>query len=276
MDPRERLRWPPRLLLCFHAVDDGWPDPSLSIGTERFASIVRSLVRAGYRGETFSAVVAADGAEPLVAITFDDAFTSVATGAAPVLEQVGWPGTVFVPTEPALEGGWMYWIDPVIRARHADSTRQLAPEQLALLAGRGWELGSHSRTHRLLSRLDDAELADELTRSRAEVSAIAGDCTAISYPWGEVDDRVVAAARRAGYTSGSGLAGRFSWDDPLRTPRIAIAGVDGASRVALKTSRAFWAARRSAAWSLLEQARGLRGERDRGAVPLGERLRRRR
>jgi peptidoglycan/xylan/chitin deacetylase (PgdA/CDA1 family) len=170
----------------------------------------------------------------------------------------------------------MYWIDPAVRARHAEATRQLSPEQLATLTGHGWEIGSHSRTHRLLSRLDDGELDDELARSRDEVIEMVGSCTAISYPWGEVDERVVAAAGRAGYSSGTGLAGRYRWTDPLRMPRIAIAGVDGSFRITMKTSQAFWLARRSVAWSLLETARGLAGERDRGAVPLGERLRLRR
>ncbi len=276
MGLRERLRWPPKLLLCFHAVDDSWPDPSLSIEVAAFADLLDTLNRAGYRGETFSAVAKERVTEPAVAITFDDAFASVASLAAPILADHGWPATVFVPTEPALSGGWMYWIDPAVRARHPGATRQLSPEQLVELAGRGWEIGSHSRTHRLLSRLDDGELDDELARSRAEVIEIAGSCTAVSYPWGEVDDRVVAAARRAGYDSGTGLAGRYCWTDSMRVPRIALGRADGSLRVAVKTSRAFWLARRSWAWSLLETARGLGGERDRGALPVGERLRLRR
>jgi len=276
MGLRERLRWPPKLLLCFHAVDDTWADPSLSVRAETFARLLQTLDAAGYRGATFSSVVGWRQRQPVVAITFDDAFTSVARIAAPILERVGWPGTVFVPTEPALEGGWMYWIDPAVRAEHAEAMRQLSAEQLSALAEAGWEIGSHSRTHRLLSRLDDEELGAELSLSRAELAGIAGACTAISYPWGEVDPRVVDAARQAGYASGTGLAGRYRWDDPMVMPRIAIDGVDGAFRTALKTSRPFWLARRTPAWSLLERARGLTGDRDRGAVPLGARLLRRR
>ena len=268
-----RLRWPKRLFLCFHAVDGTWLDPGLSVAPEVFGFLIASLAAAGYRGETFSSVVAATGSDRLVAVTFDDAYTSVATQAAPILDDVGWPASVFVPTAPIFDGGSMYWIGAGVRDRHPTATSQLTPEQIRDLASRGWEVGSHSRTHRLLSRLTPAELDDELARSRDEVVSLTGSCAAIAYPWGEVDSRVVDAARRAGYLTGSGLSGRFTWSDPLRTPRVAIHGVDGRLRFALKTSQAMWALRATPLWSILEDLRGLSGARDQGRLPLRSRIR---
>ena len=84
---------PSKLLLCFHAVDDSWPDPGLCVPVAGSESAIAHLEQAGYRGETFSTVVAAPPDERLVAVTFDDAFVSVATAAAPILELRGWPGT---------------------------------------------------------------------------------------------------------------------------------------------------------------------------------------
>jgi L-amino acid N-acyltransferase YncA len=80
-------------------------------------------------------------------------------------------------------------------------------------------------------------------------------CRAISYPWGEVDDRVVAAARRAGYETGSGLVGRFTRGDPMRVPRFPVSAADGALRYRFKTSQLGWRARGTRAWPVLEQAR---------------------
>jgi len=267
----ERLRWPTRLLLCFHAVDETWPDPSLSVPPERFSSFLDELRRAGYRGTTFSAAIAAPRGERVVAITFDDAYTSVRRVAAPLLDSVGWPATVFVPTQPMLEGSWMEWLGSDIYAEHPVATAQLTPDDLRALVAQGWEVGSHGRTHRLLSRLDDRELEEELSRSREELAGIAGACTSVSYPWGEVDSRVVEAARRVGYTSGSGLAGSYTWDDPLRTPRALIAGSDGRRRFALKASRPLWAVRSTPLWDLAEAARGLKGARDEDTTSLLQR-----
>ena len=157
-----RLRWPKRLFLCFHAVDATWLDPGLSVAPDVFTLLIASLAAAGYRGETFSSVVAATGSDRLVAVTFDDGFTSVATQAAPILDDVGWPASVFVPTAPIFDGGSMYWIGAGVRDLHPTATSHVTPEQIRDLASRGWEVGSHSRTHRLLSRLTPAELDHEL------------------------------------------------------------------------------------------------------------------
>jgi len=261
---------PSKLLLCFHAVDDSWPDPGLSMPASRFESIVSQLEQAGYRAETFGTVVKAPPGERLVAITFDDAFESVATAAAPILEARGWPGTVFVPTA-TMAGEGLYWIDPEVKQRHPTATRQLGREHLSALAERGWEVGSHSHTHSLLSRLSDAELGEELAVSRDIVRSIVGTCDSISYPWGEVDARVVEASRRAGYAAGSGLSGRFTWSDPMRAPRVAVSAVDDSVRFALKVSGAHWHLRGTGVWPAVEALRGMSSERDEAPAPWRQR-----
>jgi peptidoglycan/xylan/chitin deacetylase (PgdA/CDA1 family) len=261
---------PSKLLLCFHAVDDGWPDPGLCVPVARFESAIAHFERAGYRGETFSTVVAAPPDERLVAVTFDDAFVSVATAAAPILEARGWPATVFVPTA-TLDGGGLHWIDPEVGRRHPAATRHLGPEHLRALVEQGWEVGSHSHTHPLLSRLSDADLREELAVSRDILSSIVGTCDSISYPWGEVDARVVEASRRAGYAAGSGLSGRFTWNDPMRAPRVAVSAVDDSFRFALKVSGTHWNLRATGVWPAVEAFRGMSGKRDEAPAPWRQR-----
>jgi peptidoglycan/xylan/chitin deacetylase (PgdA/CDA1 family) len=269
------LSWPRRLLLCFHAVDATWPDASLYVPPERFARFLERLSHAGFHGATLGEIARDRGRDRLVAITFDDAYTSVHGIAAPLLDRLGWPATVFVPTAPLVDGTPLYWVGSDIQARHPVATAQLGWAELADLARRGWEIGSHSRTHRLLSRLDDAELTLELAGSREEITAAVGRCDSVSYPWGEVDERVAVAARRIGYSAGSGLAGQFTWSDELRLPRVAIAGDDGPYRFGLKSSRAFWALRATPLWHALDAARGLRGARDADPVTPPRKLARR-
>ena len=67
---------------------------------------------------------------------------------------------------------------------------------------------------------------------------------------------VMDAARRAGYTTGSGLAGRFTFGDPMRVPCVAIADADGTrAGFGLKVSPLFWRIRASPAWVLVERSR---------------------
>jgi len=75
--------------------------------------------------------------------------------------------------------------------------------QIAALARAGHEIGSHTRTHPILTQLDDAALRLELAGSRAELEAQLGvPPRSVAYPNGDADERVTRAAAAAGYTAG--------------------------------------------------------------------------
>jgi glycosyltransferase involved in cell wall biosynthesis len=79
----------------------------------------------------------------------------------------------------------------------------LSNEEVRRMAAGGVYFGSHSVNHRILPRLTDDELHEEIDRSREEIAAITGyRTTAFSYPNGDFDERVAGHVRRAGYTTG--------------------------------------------------------------------------
>lgn len=240
------------IALAYHAVTDAWPHP-LATAPDRFRRQIGQLAARGFRGVTLSEI--ADGVDgDAVAVTFDDGFASVATVGKPILDAVGWPGTVYVVTDAVDRGAPMRHIGGDDDS-HAPERVPLTWDAVESLAAAGWEIGSHTCTHRVLSQLGDHEIRTELERSRAAVLAHAGACRSISYPLGELDDRVIGAARAAGYTSGSGLAGRYRRNDPMAVPRVAIDGGDDDRRFAVKTSAVFAAVRSTPVWTLLDRVR---------------------
>ncbi len=250
------MRWAARLGLTYHAITTSWDD-ELALPPASFEAQVRRIARAGYRGVTFSALAAEPSARGTVAITFDDAFSSVFEHAAPLLEELGWPATVFVSTGAVERDEPMRWLLDTDSPEPSDLSqlRPLTWGQIESLAARGWEIGSHSVSHPLLSTLAPAARREELVVSRKVIVEHVGDCVSVSYPWGEVNDVVAEAARQAGYTAGGGLAGRFHSGDPMRVPRFAVARRDDGLRIALKTSAPVWAARRSPLWLALNRLR---------------------
>jgi peptidoglycan/xylan/chitin deacetylase (PgdA/CDA1 family) len=119
---------------------------------------------------------------------------------------------------------------------HAHELRCLGWDELAALADRGWEIGSHTVTHPRLTRLDDEQLAAELSESKRAVEEhLGGACRSLAYPYGDEDARVVAAARRAGYVAAAALPSHPHGDEPLRWPRIGAYRHDGLLRLATKT-----------------------------------------
>jgi peptidoglycan/xylan/chitin deacetylase (PgdA/CDA1 family) len=223
------------VVLCYHAVSDDWPS-SLAVRPRQLRAQVAHLLRRGYRPATFSAAVAGRG---MLAVTFDDAFASVGSLALPVLRDLGVPATIFVPTAFPDSRGPLVWpgLEQWRGGPHADELACLGWDDLAALAECGWEIGSHTVTHPLLTQLDDQRLAAEVSESKRAVETRLGrTCSSIAYPYGDEDGRVVAAARRAGYAAAAALSSRPHGDERLRWPRIGVYRGDGLLRLAAKTA----------------------------------------
>jgi peptidoglycan/xylan/chitin deacetylase (PgdA/CDA1 family) len=119
---------------------------------------------------------------------------------------------------------------------HADALRCLSWEQAGDLLQRGWEIGSHTCSHPFLTQCDDETLERELTVSREVIEKRLGSCSTIAYPYGDHDERVMAATRAAGYTLAGSLPAVLSHPEPMAWPRAGIWRDDPAWRVWLKTS----------------------------------------
>ena len=225
------------LVLCYHAVSERW-DADLSVTPERLERQLGLLVARGYRGTTLTAAARERPRGKTLVVTFDDAYRSVAELAFGILSRLGLPGTVFAPTAFIGLERPMKWpgIDVWLGGPHESELRPMSWDQLGMLAEHGWEVGSHTRTHPRLIELDDRSLADELEGSRAACEARIGRCESLAYPYGDHDDRVVEATRRAGYSVACTLPRRLNHTSAMRWPRVGIYYVDDDRRFRLKVS----------------------------------------
>jgi peptidoglycan/xylan/chitin deacetylase (PgdA/CDA1 family) len=191
------------LVLCYHAVSATWP-AALAISPAALRRQLELVLRAGYRGATFTEAVSSLPSRKTVVVTFDDAYSTVLSLARPVLDELGLPGTVFVVTDFADSGRPLEWpgIDQWRDGPHRHELLGLDWQQLRELTSAGWEVGSHTLTHPRLTTLGDDALERELRLSRIVCERELGvPCQAIAYPYGDWDDRVVAAAAAAGYSA---------------------------------------------------------------------------
>jgi peptidoglycan/xylan/chitin deacetylase (PgdA/CDA1 family) len=227
------------LVLCYHAISPTWP-AALSTRLPDFDRQLRYLRRAGYVGATFTRAVTDPPARRVVAVTFDDAYRSVLDLARPVLEAMGWPATVFAPTDFVGSERPMSWpgIEGWLGGPHEHELIPLGWDALRDLSARGWEVGSHTCSHPRLTQLDDAALEHELASSRARVEdELSAPCVAIAYPYGDVDDRVIATALGAGYASGAALPPRWHERRPFEEPRVGVWHGEPLWRFVAKTAR---------------------------------------
>jgi len=238
------------LVLCYHAMSRDW-QAGFSATPDRLETQIGSLLERGYEGASFSDAVSRPPAERTLAITFDDSYRSVIELAAPVLSRLGVPGTVFVPTALAGSERPMAWpgIDHWLGGPHERELMPMSWDELRGLAGAGWEIGSHTRTHPRLPELDATALREELEGSRADIEErIEAPCTSLAFPYGDFDARVVEATRAAGYTAAGGLAGRVRNPGALTWPRVGIYHKDVGLRFRAKAAPAIRRFRATGVW----------------------------
>ncbi|HWX87828.1 MAG TPA: polysaccharide deacetylase family protein [Solirubrobacteraceae bacterium] len=224
------------LVLCYHALSERFP-AQLSTTPELFERQLERLVHRGYRGVTFSQATASPAGRT-VAVTFDDGYRSVLKFGLPVLQALGWPATIFVPTDFIGSDRPMSWpgIDRWLGDEHESELLALGWGDLDTLASQGWEVGSHTCSHPRLTQLEDGLLARELSESKSACELhLKRPCCTLAYPYGDVDARVANAAREAGYSSAAAL--RPGPRSPMEWPRVGVYFKDNLTRFSLKSAQ---------------------------------------
>ena len=221
-DKREPdLRQPSATILCYHIVESP-QDERMEISRETFRQHLQYLQMTGYNviplRHLYEYVAGERDSIPAnaVVITIDDGWRSAYTQAFPELKQRGFPFTLF--------------IYPKIIGR---TPIALSWEQIREMAEAGADIQSHTLSHGFLSRtrhsMDEAAYASWLHRELAESKRIIEKETSqkvrfLAYPYGDFDQRVVRATRKAGYDAA--LTCEFGrvvkGSDPLRMKRVVI------------------------------------------------------
>ncbi len=230
-----------QIILSYHGISSNWASPL--VVSERVLGEQLSMLRSrGYEGLTFSEWerrrVANELPQRSVVVTFDDGYASTLK-AVPILEGLGLPGTVF-PVVSFIESGEALCWPGISHWNGTEHEHELGPldwDQLADLVSAGWEVGSHTLSHPDLIEVDDDVLRAELEDSREAIATRLGSCETIAYPYGHADERVAAAAARAGYLAGCTLSRFHLVDEPYRRPRMSLFLDDSGPRLRLKLSR---------------------------------------
>ena len=146
-----------------------------------FRTQMQSLKDASWQGLSVSQALRFP-AKPGVTLTFDDGCESDLLVAAPILVEFGFGATFYV------TAGWT-------------GTRGfMTSGQLRTLAGLGFEVGCHSKTHPYLPELDDSKLYEEIAGGKIQLEQVLGrPVEHFSCPGGRYDQRVQDVAREAGY-----------------------------------------------------------------------------
>lgn len=219
-------------VLMYHRVGEAHNDweRKYCITPQDFAAHMRSLHAKGWQAVSLDQFTGwLDARRELPAksflLTFDDGFLGIHEHAAPILSALGWPATVFLVS--SLIGKRDSWCEA---HNPSGATYPLMDAgQIRELQGQGFRFESHSRSHADLPTLDDDALRSELAGSRAELEDLLGaPVDYLAYPFGRYDERVLTAAKAAGYAAAFSTQPGFNRHDidRFRLRRLDVFGTD--------------------------------------------------
>lgn len=196
---------------------------SLYVSPGAFSRQLWLLHRLGYTGLSMSAAMPylrGERAGRVAVITLDDGYADNLESALPPLQKFGFTATVYAVSGKI--GQFNAWDAQKLGIRK----RLMTVAELRQWSDGGMEIGAHTRSHPRLTTCDDRTLHDEICGSKTDLEDLVGTpVTQFCYPYGDLDDRVVAATREAGYAAatatrrGRAVPGADLW----RLPRVQIA-----------------------------------------------------
>jgi peptidoglycan/xylan/chitin deacetylase (PgdA/CDA1 family) len=242
-------------VLCYHAVEDGWPSP-LAVEPALFDQHCAWLSRHRTVLPLETAVAAMDRHHRMpartAALTFDDGFASLHSELLPRLRRWGLPATVFLVAQTLTPHGQeVDWVDTP--PDHPMSTLTL--DQVREMQEAGVDFQSHSWAHRDLTTLSYAECVTDLRDSRELLADLLGrPVTQLAYPRGRHDADVRRAAAEAGYSLAFALPERHEEPGPFAVPRVGIHRGNGTRVLSVKETRPYLRVRTSPVYDRARRA----------------------
>jgi peptidoglycan/xylan/chitin deacetylase (PgdA/CDA1 family) len=188
LNPRETGAF----IMCYHSVgDDNW-EHGVTFGT--FKKQIDYLTYR-YKAITFKDVLdiisgkSINPEYPSFALTFDDGYKDIMS-VKDYLKEKGIKPVLFLLSDS----------EKSVKDELKNSKQMLDANDIKLLIKEGWEIGSHSATHKDFWHLSDEEINTEVVESKKTLEEKYGVAVNyFSYPRGRYTKKVISAVKEAGY-----------------------------------------------------------------------------
>lgn len=181
----------------------------------QFENFIRLLLENGFTPVVPSSLKEEVTLKPII-VTFDDAYQSVYEFAFPIMKQYDIKALIFLITD--YIGRSNIWDLGIWGTK----SRHLNWREILQMKDFGIEFGSHTASHVDLTRVSQARLEHELGHSKEIIEKQIGEIDSVSFPFNRVNENVLMAARKAGYTYGFGGFSNNSFPMPVYKDAIYV------------------------------------------------------
>lgn len=202
--------------LIYHKVSEKIEWGLTTTTPKQFKTQVLELRRLGF---SFSRVRDHDPTKDQILVTFDDGYSSVYEFAAPILDEVGGVATIFAITDyVGKKNSWDYFPED-------KQVTHMNWSELKALHEKGWEIGSHGKSHKRLIAMNSKEVEEELITSKREIEdRLGGEVPTFCPPFNAWNADLLDQIEQAGYTKVAisfPLSGLPKWGGEF-VPRLGV------------------------------------------------------
>lgn len=210
-------------ILMYHSVGGKPSDHALAIRVPavNFEAQTREISSRGYKTVSVSDLIKLgenQASGKYIAITFDDGYKDNFLSAAPILKDLKMTATFFVTVS---------YVQNEVKKRWSggEGREFMSWDDVKNLTDMGFEVGSHMVHHTDIAALNETDIRYEFEHSRDAISNRTGRPVRVfSYPYGKVSEKMVIAAKKAGYIGGcssfKGINGPYTDHFILRRTEI--------------------------------------------------------
>lgn len=188
----------------------------------QFQRHMKYLYESNFHPITFIDIMKENIPSNPIIITFDDGYQSVFDYALPILQKYHFRAVVYIIT--GFIGKYNQWDAKLSR----DRFMHLNEKEIYALHQAGMEIGSHGKTHRGLTFLNNEDILNELSDSFELLKELTNQkVLSVAYPFGLQNNQIQQMARKAGYQFGCiNLWGVQLENNPFCLKRIPIYRID--------------------------------------------------
>jgi len=224
-------------VLAYHKVNDKFELGINSLSVSAFEKQIQHLHKLGYNTTSLIDLtnnkIESENLHTLI-ITFDDGDESIFKNVFPILNKYGFKATVFIISD--FIGKYNTWDHNLF----GNKAKHLTCKQIEILSQHGWEIASHSATHRDLTRISEVEALSELIDSRNKISAlIEKPVEYISYPFNKFNDNIIKFSQQANYKGCCILSDNKNYKNKYGDyviPRLGVYAIDSLNSLNNKLS----------------------------------------